>query len=349
MMLQTKGIRKSELQQFLGRHKRKVLLLLLLYLLGIIFSNQSDSFLKSRNLMSIGLEGGTVGILACGMTFVIICGGIDLSCSSLIALDAMLCFKAFVSNQQFNAYAMMLIVLAMNLLVGLYHGLVITKLKVPDFIVTLSSQIILRGLTVIIAPLNEAGNILNVNIENKAFTSLYNKVDIGNMSFRIVFFAFVVMVVISQIILKYTKKGTSIYAVGTNARAATLTGISVPLTKTFAYMYSAFATGIAALFMCARVGTGTADLASGYEMDVIAATIVGGTAFSGGRGDVIGSALGAIFLAVMENGIYKFPNVSTSLMPVIIGLVIIVSIMFDQILAWILDGIRSARLRRQGV
>ena len=101
--------------------------------------------------------------------------------------------------------------------------------------------------------------------------------------------------------------------------------------------------------MCARVGTGTADLANGYEMDVIAATIVGGTAFSGGRGDVVGSALGAIFLAVMENGIYKFPNVSTSLMPVIIGLVIIVSIMLDQITAWIVEAVRSARLRKQGV
>lgn len=349
MVGQTGKTRKGGLQQFLGRHKRKVILLLLLGILAIIFSNQSSSFLKSRNLMSIGLEGGTVGILACGMTFVIICGGIDLSCSSLIALDAMLCFKVFVGNQEFNAYAMMLIVLAMNLLIGLYHGLVVTKLNVPDFIVTLSSQIILRGLTVIIAPLNEAGNILNVNIENEAFISLYNRVDIGEMSFRIVFFAFVAVVIISQIILKYTKKGVSIYAVGTNARSAALTGISVSRTKIFAYMYSAFTTGIAALFMCARVGTGTADLASGYEMDVIAATIVGGTAFSGGRGDIVGSAIGAIFLAVMENGIYKFPNVSTSLMPVIIGLVIIVSIMFDQILAWIMEAIRSARLRKQGV
>ena len=109
MMGQTKTMRKNGLQQFLGRHKRKVLLLLLLCLLAIVFTNQSSSFLKSRNLMSIGLEGGTVGILACGMTFVIICGGIDLSCSSLVALDAMLCFKVFVANQNFNAYAMMLI------------------------------------------------------------------------------------------------------------------------------------------------------------------------------------------------------------------------------------------------
>ena len=124
MVGQTGKTRKGGLQQFLGRHKRKVILLLLLGILAIIFSNQSSSFLKSRNLMSIGLEGGTVGILACGMTFVIICGGIDLSCSSLIALDAMLCFKVFVGNQEFNAYAMMLIVLAMNLLIGLYHGLV---------------------------------------------------------------------------------------------------------------------------------------------------------------------------------------------------------------------------------
>lgn len=335
-------------RHFISRHKRKALLLILLVLLGIIFTQESSSFLKPRNLMSIGLEGGTVGILACGMTMVIICGGIDLSCSSLIALDAMLCFKVFVANPDFNAYLMMAIVLVMNLFVGLYHGLVVTKLNVPDFIVTLSSQIILRGMTIVIAPLDDAGNILNVNIKNKAFTSLYNKVELFGMDFRIVFFAFIIVVIISQLILKYTRKGVSIYAVGTNAKSAELTGISVVKTKTFAYMYSAFVTGIAALFMCARVGTGTADLANGYEMDVIAATIVGGTAFSGGRGDIIGSAIGAIFLAAMENGIYKFPNVSTSLMPVIIGLVILVSIMFDQILLWITTSVKRSGLRKKG-
>jgi len=343
MKKQSKGFR-----QFIGRHKRKALLLILLVLLGLVFTNQSSSFLKPRNLMSIGLEGGTVGILACGMTMVIICGGIDLSCSSLIALDAMLCFKVFVANPDFNAYVMMAIILVMNLIVGLYHGFVVTKMNVPDFIVTLSSQIILRGLTIVIAPLTEAGTILNVNIKNKAFLSLYNKVELFGMDFRIVFFAFIIVVIISQLILKYTRKGVSIYAVGTNAKSAELTGISVVKTKTVAYMYSALMTGIAALFMCARVGTGTADLANGYEMDVIAATIVGGTAFSGGRGDVVGSAIGAIFLAAMENGIYKFPNVSTSLMPVIIGLIILVSIMFDQILIWISGSVKRSKLRKKG-
>lgn len=306
--------------------KRKILLLTLLAVMFIAFTIKSPYFLKIDNLMSIGREGSTVGILALGMTLVIIAGGIDLSIGSIIAFSAMLCLGIYSKNPRFPAGLMALIVLAIGVAIGLLNGMLITKLKVPDFIVTLSTQTIFRGLTTIIAPKDAFGNILNININNKSFSAIAGKV--GPVHNVIIAFAF--LSVFTYFLLRHTRQGTCVYAVGAHQRSARLSGIDVDRTKIFTYMYSGLMAGIAALFMCARIRTGTADLADSYETEVIAATIVGGTAFSGGRGDIPGTVIGAIFLATLQNGIYKF-NISTSFDPIILGTVIIISIMFDEV------------------
>ena len=302
---------------------RRLISLCLLAMLIAVFSLTSDYFLTPQNIFAFLRDASVTGILAVGVTFVIITAGIDLSTGALSALAAMAMANFLFYLPGVPVWAVCLLSVLIGALGGYMNGMVITRLHLPDFIATLAGQGIFRGLTMLFA-IRVAGRIRNQVIKSNTFLQLSGNLG-GLFYVTIVFFA---MVVIGQLLLKKTKYGVYTYATGASRKSADLSGINTARIKLLAYVFSGICCGIAAIFLLARTGAATVELGTGLEFDVIAAVVVGGCAFSGGRGDVVGSMIGALFMAVLTNGIYKY-NLGSEYHVIIKGVVIIVMVLFD--------------------
>ena len=182
---------------------------------------------------------------------------------------------------------------------------------------------IYRALTYIIS-IKQNGLITSQALKARSFIALGRSV--GGVYYVII--VFVLLAVLGQIILKYTGYGTNLYAVGSNIKAAQLSGINTGRTRLLAYVITGLCSGIAAVFMTARLQSTTALLGEGMEFNVIAAVVVGGCSLAGGRGDIIGTLIGAVFMATLDNGIYKF-RINTAYQLIIKGIIIICVVVFD--------------------
>ena len=297
----------------------------LLALLILIFSLTSEYFLTPNNIFTFLRDASVTGIIAVGVTFVIITAGIDLSTGALVAVVCMIAANILYYMPQVPVWAICILCVLLGAVGGYFNGNVVTRLKLPDFIATLAGQGIFRGLAMLFA-IREAGRISNKVIKNDSFTLLSGHIT-GIYLVTMVFF---IMVIIGQLILKKTKLGVYTYAAGANRKSADLSGIDTGRIKRTAFVFSGICCGIAAIFLLARTGAATVELGTGLEFDVIAAVVVGGCAFSGGRGDVVGSMLGALFMAVLTNGIYKY-HLGSEYQVIIKGAVIIIMVLFDSV------------------
>lgn len=301
---------------------RKLISAGLLLALIVVFTISSSYFLTLNNFMEIFRDASVVGIIGIGVTMVILTAGIDLSTGSMMALVGMTMANIY----RYTLLPIGVMILAgvlVGVLAGLFNGFIVTKLNLPEFIATLSTMSMYRALTYIIS-IKQNGLITSQALKARSFIILGKSV--GGIYYVII--AFVVMVVIGQIILKYTRFGTNLYAVGSNIKAAKLSGINTDRTRTLAYVITGFCTGIAAVFMTARLQSTTALLGDGMEFNVIAAVVVGGCSLAGGRGDIIGTLIGAVFMATLDNGIYKF-QINTAYQLIIKGIIIICVVVFD--------------------
>jgi ribose transport system permease protein len=289
----------------------------------VVFSILSPYFLTLNNLSMILREASGIGIMALGMTFVIIIAGIDLSVGSIVAFVAMLGAN-FMQYTTIPVIIFVPILIIAGALIGFLNGYIITKLKIPDFIVTLAMMGIIRGLAVMIS-IKQNGYIRNIVIQNKDFISFSGKIS----SIYYVTIAFFVLATVAHILLKHTRFGTYTYAIGANLKSAKLSGINDSKIKILVYTFSGAMCAISSIFLSSRLMTATSTMGAGMEMDVIAAVVVGGTAFSGGRGDIQGTVIGALFMAVVQNGIYKF-QISAAYQSIIMGGIIVLAVMFDE-------------------
>ncbi|WP_461204884.1 ABC transporter permease [Clostridium sp. DL1XJH146] len=302
---------------------RRLVLVVLLIVTMAVFTYLSPYFLTTNNLSSILREASGIGIIAIGMTFVIITAGIDLSVGSIVAFVAMLCVN-FMNYTSIPVIIFLPIAILVGAFLGFVNGFIITKFKMPDFIVTLAMMGVLRGMTTLIS-IKQNGIIRNVVIQNKSFVSFAGKIS----GIYYVAIAFAVLAIIGHLLLKHTRFGTYTYAIGANLKSSKLSGINDKKTKILVYTFSGAMCAIAAIFLSARLMTATPSMGSGMEMDVIAAVVVGGTAFSGGRGDILGTVIGALFMAVIQNGIYKF-HISAAYQSIIMGVIVVIAVMFDE-------------------
>jgi len=296
----------------------------MLIVLFAVFCITTKSFLTYGNIMSILRESSDVGIIAVGVTFVIITAGIDLSTGAIVGLTAMIS-STLLYQYKLPAGIIILIALVVSIGAGLLNGILITYLRIPDFIATLSSQFIFQSLMLVFA-IKENGSIISKTIENRTILLLGGS--IGGV--YLVTIVFILIAVIGQIILKRTKLGIYVYATGANRKSADLTGIPTGKIKIIVYTITGFLCGIGSLFTMGRVGGISTDIGKGLEFDAISAVVVGGCAFSGGRGDIIGSVIGALFMATLQNGIYKY-NFPTAIQLVFKGSVIIIMVVFDSL------------------
>ena len=289
-----------------------------LIVIAIIFSFIAPNFLTENNLLNIVRQASINIVLATGMTVVILTGGIDLSVGSVLAVSAVTAMV--VSLMPELGWAAVPIALLIGLVLGALNGVLVAYAGLPPFIVTLGSMTTLRGLAYLLAG---GTTIINSKIDFAWIGNAY----LGPLPW-IVVIAFLVLLA-TWFLLRHTVLGIYIYGVGGNPQAARLTGIKVGQVMLFVYAFSGLLAGLGGVMTTSRLYSANGVLGTGYELDAIAAVILGGTSFVGGIGTVVGTLFGALIIATLNNGL-TLMNVSFFWQLVVKGLVIIIAVALDK-------------------
>jgi ribose transport system permease protein len=311
--------RQSSQRRSLSNFLQVAGILPILLLICILFALLSPNFLTAGNAVNILRQASINIVLATGMTFVILTGGIDLSVGSILAVAAVV--SVLVSLIPVLGWLAVPAGLLTGLLLGLANGALITFLNVPPFIVTLGSLTALRGAAYLVA---NGTTVINRELNFAWIGNSY----VGSLPWLVIIA--LLTVAVSWFVLRQTVLGVQIYAVGGNERAARLTGIKVNRVMLFVYGVSGLLSGLAGIMSASRLYSATGMLGQGYELDAIAAVILGGTSFTGGIGTIVGTLFGALIIAVLNNGLTLL-NMSYFWQLVVKGLVIIVAVIVDRL------------------
>lgn len=287
-----------------------------LLVLCVVLTFAAPAFLTGSNLLNIGIQAATVAILAFGETFVIVAAGIDLSVGSVAALSGMLVAYA-ATGLGLPGWLTIIVGLLAGAVFGALSGIANAFLKLPSFIATLAMLSIARGLTLVVSDGKPIATPEAVNFFGSTVLGI-----------PVPIVMFVVMGVIAAVILNFTTLGRSMYAVGGNMEASRLSGIRVHRTQVMVFVLSGVFAAVAGLVIAGRLNSASPQAADGYELDAIAAVVIGGASLSGGKGRIWGTFVGAILLAVIRNGL-NILNVSSFWQQVVIGLVIAVAVSID--------------------
>ncbi|MDR1280591.1 MAG: ribose ABC transporter permease [Opitutaceae bacterium] len=300
--------------------KENLGILVALAVMCIGLSIYSDVFLTQNNILNVLRQTSTNLIIACGMTMVIILGGIDLSVGSIIALSG--CVTGGLIA--YNGVPLPLAVLAGLLagtLTGAFNGLIIARTTIPAFIVTLGTMNMARGLAYVYT----GGQPIRIINENFNFIGAGY---VGALPAPVIYL--VVILVISILIMNNTRLGRHIYAVGGNPQAARFSGIKIDRIKFFVHTFSGLMSAIAGIILASRMFSGQPTAGTGAEMDAIAAVVVGGTSMSGGIGRIGGTIIGALIIGVLNNGL-NLMNVNSFWQYFVKGAVILLAVYIDYI------------------
>lgn len=285
-----------------------------------VYPETRGSFFTRQNIFNVLRQISTNLFLACGMTMVIILGGIDLSVGSIIALSG--CVSAgCVARYSIPLPVALLIGLAIGLLVGMFNGFVISKTTIPAFIVTLATMNIAKGLAYVYT----GGSPVRVMSEEWRFIGAGY---IGIIPTPVVILLFVLL--ITAIIMNRTKMGRHMYAVGGNPQAAKFSGVKVAKVKFFVHAFSGLMAGLAGIVLASRMYSGQPTAGEGAEMDAIAAVVVGGTSMAGGSGKIGGTIIGGLIIGVLNNGL-NLLNVNSFWQYVVKGIVILLAVFIDYV------------------
>jgi ribose/xylose/arabinose/galactoside ABC-type transport system permease subunit len=304
---------------------------LILIILAAIFTYQEPAFATERNFWFLLRQNFVYGILAVGMTFVILTGGIDLSVGSVVAFAGMVGAAVAkgsnwrdVSNPDAGGTAVLMAALAavaVGSAAGLIHGFAIAKLNVPAFVVTLGGLAAWRGATQVLSQ----GTPINTFSDDYRF---WGSGFIGPVPVPVLIFAF--FVIVGYFVLRFTTYGRSIYAVGGNPEAARLSGLNTTGLIMSVYVITGFLAGLCGFLLTSRLGAAEVVAAQGYELVVIAAVVIGGTSLFGGEGSILGTLVGTLLIGVLNSGL-AINNVNPYYQPIIIGLIVVFSVYLDQL------------------
>ena len=293
-------------------------MLLILIGLVILMSILTPYFVTTNNLLNIVLQMSVIGIVAIGVTFIIITAGIDLSSGSVIALTSVI-VASLAHPNSVPLFVAILAALGVGLLTGIVNGSIIAYGNIAPFIVTLGMMTAARGLALLYSGGRPIGGL------SEAFRFI-GQGNIFGIPVPIIIFTFVGL--ISWIILNKTKLGKAIYAIGGNEQAAIIAGINVAKVKVIVYGYAGLLSGLAGLILTSRIASGQPTAGTMYELDAIAASVIGGTSLSGGIGTVGGAIIGVLIIGVMNNGL-DLLNVSSYWQQILKGVIITVAVFID--------------------
>ena len=311
---------------FIARFAPSIFLIALMVLFAIL----QPRFLSSINLFNVMRQVSITGLLAIGMTFVILTAGIDLSIGSLVAFAGLVAAAVAKGGLQdrftvgeggigYGWFAAALAAIAVGLIGGYIQGLAITKLKVPPFVVTLGGMSAFRGAALQFA----SGGPISGFDDNFTF---WGQGKIGPVPVPVIIFLFAAF--IAHVALRYGRYGRKVYAVGGNAEAARLSGLNVDRIVLSVYVIVGFFAGLGAFVLAARLNSAEAVAGTGYELTVIASVVIGGTSLFGGSGTIFGTVIGSILIGVLLNGLVLM-NVSSYIQQIVIGVIIVLAVAFD--------------------
>ncbi len=297
-----------------------------LIILFVGFSLASPNFFRFSNIVGILIATAVNGILALGVTFVIITGGIDLSIGSMMTLSAVMT-GVFITNWHMPVYLGILAGIATGAIGGLANGLLISKLKIPPFIATLGMLNIAKGLSLVISGLKPI-YFNDTPIFNRiAMDSVLGAIIRGFTIPNAVIILFIVAI-IASIILNRTIFGRYTFALGSNEEATRLSGVNVDRWKTAVYTLCGAFAGLAGVVIAARLNSAQPSLGAGYELDAIAAAVIGGTSLSGGQGSMLGTIIGAFIISTLTNGL-RIMSVPQEWQTVVTGAIVILAVYTD--------------------
>ncbi|MTD13896.1 ABC transporter permease [Nakamurella sp. YIM 132087] len=314
--------RSSFLSGPAGRHLGLVAALVALCVIGMITA--ADRFGTGSNIRTILTLAVVIGVLSVGMTFVIIGGGIDLSVGSLVALASV--WSTTVATQTMSGqgwWAIAMVALIVGTVCGLVNGIFVAYGPIVPFIMTLATMAAAKGLAEVISAKKTQV------IRESSFKDFFNGSVIG-IPVQVIVFA--VVGVIGWIVLNRTTFGRRTYAIGGNPEAARLAGINVKTHTVALYALMGLCCGIAAILISARTNSGSSNLGIGYELDAIAAVVIGGTLLTGGRGTIVGTVIGVLIFTTLNN-VFTLNNLDTSTQAVAKGAIIVIAVLLQQRLA----------------
>ena len=303
--------------------------------LTIVFSRVSDAFFTVGNAITVALQVTSIAYLGIGATCVIITGGIDLSVVAILALAGVV--AALIVKAGVPVPLGMLGGIAVGVLCGAVNGLCVTRLKLPPFIATLGMMLVARGVALQLTDAKAVGGLGDsfAELGNGALLRVERIAPDGfpDIVFPGIPYPVLVMVVLAvaaAILLNRTTVGRHIYAVGSNAEAARLSGVNVRGVTLFAYVLSGALAGLAGCVLMSRLVTAQPSEGLMYELDAIAAAVIGGTSLSGGVGTISGTVIGSFVIGILRNGL-NMGGVSAFIQQIIIGVVILVTVWIDQL------------------
>ncbi len=327
-----RGVTRTETAQFLLRGRALIALILLV----LFFAWMEDAFVTGANIEILIKQAALNGILAIGMTFVILTGGIDLSVGSIVGFTGIIAGLLINEGLQVadwvffpHTWMVLVISLAAGTFLGAVSGFIITRFNVAPFIATLGMLMVARGL----AGLINGG---------KTFPNLVGKEELGNTGFRelgtgelfgVVPWAIVIVVLFAAVawfITTRTPFGRAVYAVGGNERSAELSGVRVNRTKLIVYMISGFCAATVGLIIASQLVAAHPATGQYFELYAIAAVVLGGTSLAGGRGTIIGTIIGALVIGTLNNGL-TLMGISSFTKLIITGTVIVLALIIDQL------------------
>lgn len=288
--------------------------------LCVVLSIASSSFLTAANLLNVSQQISTNFLISMGMTFVILIGGIDLSVGSIVALTGLL-MGLMMKSWNIPVLPAIILGLLFSAVVGLVTGLLITGFDLPPFIATLGMMSIARGAAYTITG---GQPIYTFPKSFLAITGRYAGIPVFTLLIMIFTFA------VGAYMLKYTKYGRYVYAIGGNRNCAKLSGINVKRVECITYIISGICCGIAAIVLTARLDSAVPTNADGAEMDAIAAVVIGGTSMSGGEGSLIGTVIGVLIIGTIANGM-NLLNISQGSQRMVKGAIIVLAVVIDVI------------------
>lgn len=294
-------------------------LLGLLLLLWIGLSLSTDTFLTEKNLTNLLRQGAMVAIIAVGQTFVIITAGIDLSVGAVVGFTSVIVAGLLVHG--FSIASAVALTLLLGMAIGAFHGFGIVQLGLPPFIMTLATLTALRGIGLLLT------NGATISGLPDAFTDFSRANFLG---LPLLFWMVILVAVPAYVLLQHTRWGRYLYAIGSNAEAARLTGVNIKAIIYLAYMISAMLASFVGILLAARIGIGNATQGEGWELQAIASSVIGGTSLFGAVGSIQGPLLGSFILTTINNGA-NLLNVNPFWQRIITGGLIIVIVYFDQL------------------
>lgn len=319
MVQENRQVKKKEKNLSLIRYQTQLLLIGILVVLFIFFGVKSPVFLQIDTLMALLKQASIYGMIAIGMTLVITSSGIDISVGSTVGLSGVIVSMCMVRG--IPILVSVLLAIGASASVGLFNGIIVHDANVPPFIATMGSQIIVRNVIMLITGAATISDLPH------AFTNFASGSFIG---IPYLFLSWLAIIVISLFITKKTVFGRNIYAFGSNKEAARLSGLKVRLIVYGVYIFCAMVCGIAGILLASRLGNGIPNSGTGYELDAIAAAVVGGASLDGGEGSVIGAVLGAMIMATLRQG-GTLLGINSFIMEIVIGSLIVGAVVLDKV------------------